>query len=76
MTRVRRPAAEWDALIDEWRACGLSLPALCKRRGLNIITTRGGVALSPEFRGKTKLSPGHAADYLALPRAAVLWIGS
>ena len=41
MTRVRRPAAEWAALIDAWHGSGLSLPAFCARRGLNAKTMRG-----------------------------------
>jgi hypothetical protein len=33
MARVRLRAADWAALIDEWRQSGLSLPAFCERRG-------------------------------------------
>jgi hypothetical protein len=43
MARVRRPAADWAALIDKWRASGLSLPAFCERRGLNTVTMQGWV---------------------------------
>jgi hypothetical protein len=43
MARVRRPAAEWAALIDEWHKSGLSLPAFCQRRGLNSGTMQGWV---------------------------------
>jgi hypothetical protein len=43
MARVRRPAAEWAALIDEWRGSGLSLPAFCERNGLNFGTMQGWV---------------------------------
>jgi hypothetical protein len=35
MARVRLQAADWAALIDEWRQSGLSLPAFCQRRGLS-----------------------------------------
>ena len=35
MARVRRQAAEWAALIDQWRQSGLSLPAFCQRHGLS-----------------------------------------
>ena len=35
MARVRRQAAEWAALIDQWQASGLSLPAFCQRHGLS-----------------------------------------
>jgi putative DNA-invertase from lambdoid prophage Rac len=40
MARVRRPAAEWAELIDEWHASGLSLPAFCARNGLDAGTMR------------------------------------
>jgi hypothetical protein len=43
MARVRRPAAEWAALIEEWHDSGLSLPAFCQRRGLNSGTMQGWV---------------------------------
>ena len=35
MARVRRQAAEWAAIIDQWRQSGLSLPAFCQRHGLS-----------------------------------------
>ena len=35
MARIRRQAAEWAALIDQWRPSGLSLPAFCQRHGLS-----------------------------------------
>jgi hypothetical protein len=41
MARVRRPAAEWAELIDQWHASGLSLPAFCERNGLNFGTMSG-----------------------------------
>jgi hypothetical protein len=43
MARVRRPAAEWAALIDQWQESGLSLPVFCQRRGLNPGTMQGWV---------------------------------
>ena len=43
MARVRRPAAEWAALIEAWHESGLSLPAFCQRRGLNSGTMQGWV---------------------------------
>jgi hypothetical protein len=35
MAKVRRQAAEWAALIDQWRQSGLSLPAFCRLHGLS-----------------------------------------
>ena len=43
MARVRRAAADWVGLIDEWHASGLSLPAFCQRRGLNFGTMQGWI---------------------------------
>ena len=40
---TRRGAAGWAALIDEWHDSGLSLPAFCQRRGLNLATMQGWV---------------------------------
>jgi hypothetical protein len=41
MARVRRAAADWVGLIDEWQGSGLSLSAFCQRRGLNFGTMQG-----------------------------------
>jgi hypothetical protein len=35
MAYVRRQAAEWATLIDEWRRSGLSLPTFCQLHGLS-----------------------------------------
>jgi hypothetical protein len=35
MAYVRRQAADWARLIDQWRQSGLSLPAFCQRHGLS-----------------------------------------
>lgn len=35
MAADRLKAADWAALIDEWRQSGLSLPAFCQRHGLS-----------------------------------------
>ena len=35
MAKVRRQAAEWATLIEQWRQSGLSLPAFCQRHGLS-----------------------------------------
>ena len=69
MARVRRPAADWAALIDEWRQSGLSLPAFCQRHGLSRGTMQNWVykpalqraveAARPDVRARTD-GPGHA----------------
>lgn len=43
MARRRRGAAEWAALIDEWKQSGLDLPEFCRRRGLSRGTMQGWV---------------------------------
>src|SRR3954451_15571426 len=43
MARIRRQAAEWAALIDQWRQSGLSLPAFCQRHGLSRSTMQNWV---------------------------------
>jgi hypothetical protein len=35
MAKVRREAAEWARLIDQWRQSGLSLPTFCQRHDLS-----------------------------------------
>ena len=35
MVNGRRQAADWAALIDEWRQSGCSLPDFCRRHGLS-----------------------------------------
>jgi hypothetical protein len=41
MSRMRRSAAEWVTLIDQWRASGLGLSAFCDQHGLNFGTMSG-----------------------------------
>ena len=69
MAKVRRQAAEWAALIDEWQQSGLSLPAFCQRHGLSRGTMQNWVykpALKravEEARRETRAraaDPGHA----------------
>jgi len=61
MARVRRPAAEWAALIDEWHASGLSLPVFCRRRGLNTGTMQGWV-YKRAHKGAIERARGEACD--------------
>jgi hypothetical protein len=70
MANGRRQAADWAALIDEWRQSGVSLPAFCRRHGLSRGTMQNWVykpALKravEEARRKAQTraaDPGHAA---------------
>ena len=36
--RQRRPASEWQSLIEDWRLSGLSQKAFCAKHGLAIST--------------------------------------
>ena len=47
MAKVRRQAAEWASLIDQWRASGLSLPAFCSQHGLKRGTMQNWVYKTP-----------------------------
>jgi hypothetical protein len=47
MARHRRGAAEWAALIDEWKQGGLDLPEFCRRRGLSRGTMQGWIYKTP-----------------------------
>jgi hypothetical protein len=51
MAKVRRQAAEWARLIDQWRASGLSLPAFCSQQGLKRDTMQNWV-YNADFRGR------------------------
>lgn len=43
MARVRLGTADRAALVGLWRRSGLSLPAFCRQRGINLATMRGWV---------------------------------
>ena len=86
MARVGRGVENWAALIEEWREGGLSLPAFCERRGLNLGTMQGwvykrGHRLAIEQARRQSLDPRSPAEdppavtfvpvHLATPMAAV-----
>jgi hypothetical protein len=43
MAKARLQAADRAALVEQWRHSGLSLPAFCRRQGINLGTMRGWV---------------------------------
>ena len=55
MAKVRREAAEWARLIDQWRQSGLSLPAFCQRHGLSRGTMQNWV-YKPSLRHAAELA--------------------
>ena len=50
-------AAEWAALIDQWRQSGLSLPAFCQRHGLSRGSMQNWV-YKPELKRAVVKTPG------------------
>ena len=51
MARPSLGAAEWAALIDQWRVSGMSLPAFCQLHGL-----RRGTMQNWAYKPKLKLA--------------------
>jgi hypothetical protein len=75
MARCRRGAAEWTALIDEWKQGGLDLPEFCRRRGLSRGTMQGWVYKTPLKRAieaARRQGSGEAAPAEPPPSAAFL----
>jgi hypothetical protein len=81
MAEGRLRAADWAALIDEWRQGGLGLPASCERRGLRRGTIQIWVdkpslkrALEEAQREAQvqETDPGHAAGPPVSPSPAFL----
>jgi hypothetical protein len=65
MTKVRRQAAEWAELIDEWRRSRLSLPEFCQRNGLSRGTMQNWVykpALKRAVEEARREAQGQAMD--------------
>ena len=68
MAKVRRQAAEWAALIDDWRRTGLGLSAFCRIHGLSQGTMQNWVYKPALKRAvvearreahSTPIGPGH-----------------
>ena len=68
MARVRRQAAEWAALIDQWRQSGLSLPAFCQRHGLS---TGHDAELGLQARAQTAPSKTARREAQAAPSTSL-----
>jgi hypothetical protein len=71
MARVRRQAAEWAALIDQWRQSGLSLPAFCQQHGLS----RGSMqnwAYKPELKRAVEEARREARGHVDEPPASAV----
>jgi hypothetical protein len=67
MARVRRQAAEWATLIDQWRQSGLSLPAFCERHGLSRGTMQNWV-YKPELKRAVDEARREAQGQATAPR--------
>jgi len=66
MARVRRQAAEWALLIDQWRQSGLSLPAFCQRHGLSRGSMQNWV-YKPELKRAVEEARREARDAESSP---------
>ena len=80
MARPSLGAAEWAALIDQWRESGMSLPAFCQAHGLRRGTMQNWVykpamklavedarRASPESRGAPTVPTGRPTAPAFLP---------
>jgi hypothetical protein len=71
MARVRRQAAEWAALIDQWRQSGLSLPAFCQRHGLSRGSMQNWV-YKPELKRAVEAARREAQGPVDEPAASAM----
>jgi hypothetical protein len=69
MARIRRQAAEWAELIDQWRQSGLSLPAFCQRHGLSRGSMQNWV-YKPEFKRAVEDARREAQGHVDEPPAS------
>ena len=69
MARVCRQAAEWAALIDQWRQSGLSLPAFCQQHGLSRGTMQNWV-YKPELKRAVEDARREAQGHVDEPAAS------
>lgn len=69
MARIRRQAAEWAALIDQWRQSGLSLPAFCQRHGLSRGSMQNWV-YKPELKRAVEDARRQAHGHVVEPPAS------
>ncbi len=58
--RINRTDGEWEALIKEYNASGLSQGVFCEQRGVNFHSFRRRYRRSPQFSGKRR-KPSHKA---------------
>jgi hypothetical protein len=69
MARIRRQAAEWAALIEQWRQSGLSLPAFCQQRGLSRGSMQNWV-YKPELKRAVEAARREAQGHVDEPPRA------
>ena len=70
MARVRRQAAEWAALIEQWRQSGLSLPAFCQQHGLSRGSMQNWV-YKPELKRAVEAARRDAQGPVGEPHTSV-----
>ena len=78
--RINRTDGEWEELIKEYNASGLSQGVFCEQRGVNFHSFRRRYRRSPQFSGKRRKPSQKAFSELtmSLPPPTgglVVWFG-
>jgi hypothetical protein len=78
--RIRRTDGEWEELIKEFNASGLTQGVFCEQRGVNFHSFRRRYRRSPQFSGKGRKSSLKSFSELTtlMPPSSgglVVWLG-
>jgi hypothetical protein len=78
--RINRTDDEWEGLIREFNASGLTQGQFCEQRGISFHSFRGRYRRSPLFAGKRRKPSQKAFSELTPPLAPpsgglVVWFG-
>jgi len=78
--RIRRTDGEWEELIKEFNASGLTQGVFCKQHGVNFHSFRRRYRRSPQFFGKrrkpSRKSFSELTALLPTPsKGLVVWLG-
>ena len=78
--RINRTDGEWEELVKEYNASGLSQGVFCEQRGVNFHSFRRRYRRSPQFAGKRRKPLQKAFTELTPPlspatEGLVVWLG-
>ena len=78
--RINRTDGEWEELIKEYNASGLSQGVFCEQRSVNFHSFRRRYRRSPQFAGKRRKPSQKAFSELMRPLqpptgGLVVWLG-